>query len=150
MIVLQVAGIGTFVHESTHGVQFDAGGMAFRKDRKGVFGEDIFDEVEAYRSQYSFEPDSLIGPPFPPEQLIFKRIDTAWVRRLESRNGRIYSCGGSANVAQVRLTIYSGWEEIREGYHCDSELDRKYPPGYKPTNDSTLYYNAQNRRVAPR
>ena len=64
---------GNFIHESTHGVQFEKGGIVFPKyiDQSTRFsdttnigiGDDYDDEIAAYAAEFAYDPASVAGFP---------------------------------------------------------------------------------------
>lgn len=48
-----------FVHETTHGKQFEEGKLVFNKKSGAMAGDDVDDELDAYRAEYAFDTASL-------------------------------------------------------------------------------------------
>ncbi|MBS1661996.1 MAG: hypothetical protein JST68_13195, partial [Bacteroidetes bacterium] len=60
-IQFKIGDISNFVHEVTHGLQLEDGKLAYDKKNGDSFGNDIEDEIEAYKMQFAYSPDSVAG-----------------------------------------------------------------------------------------
>ncbi|HXB09128.1 MAG TPA: hypothetical protein VNW04_18520, partial [Puia sp.] len=142
LIEFLIINIASFVHETTHGGQFELGKMAyFRTKKGGSIADDLFDERDAYRAQYAFDPDfvSRLGKSALSGA---SAITPEWVRNLAYPNGcllydtsvnRIAANGDScipANVAWIEVTITSP----------KAVLEKAYPGVFGAWKDSPTYY----------
>jgi len=104
----------SFVHEVTHGLQFTQGEMVFDKSSGYSVGDDIDDELEAYKNQFAFDTESIYGIHS------FGEIDSAWLRSLKDRQGVfLYSpvISNKYNVIGLRsVTVESDTNALKEAY----------------------------------
>ena len=140
-IVFKVHGPGNFIHEITHGSQFEKGQLAFKKDTGGPFGDDAGDEIEAYSMQFAFDPDSVIGLHSSSTPSTFPTLTEAWLKDLAKDDGsKPYADGGSAQLALRAITIYSSRQRILNAYRYIQDRSTRWPPGYKTISDTNLYF----------
>jgi hypothetical protein len=107
-------GTYSLVHEVTHGLQFTRGEMVFDRCSGLSVGDDIGDELEAYRNQFAYDTASVSGIH------TFAEIDSTWLRSLRDRDGvYLYSpyITGKYNVIGLRtVTVDSDTVALREAY----------------------------------
>jgi len=140
-IVFRVHGPANFIHEITHGGQFEKGKLAYKKDTGGAFGNDAKDEIEAYSMQFAFEPDSVKGLRSSSIPSSFTAITETWLRDLTKADGsKPYAKKGSAHLALKTITIYSGRRRILKAYRYYPDRKTRWPAGYKTLADANMYY----------
>jgi hypothetical protein len=104
----------SFVHEITHGLQFMQGEMVFDRGTGAGVGDDIGDELEAYKNQFAYDIGSIPGIHS------FAEIDSSWLRSLRDREGAfLYSpdINGRYNVIGLKtVTIDSDTSALKEAY----------------------------------
>lgn len=71
-----------FVHETTHGGQFESGDIGFSKSSGMALGLDVYDEIDAYINQYAYDPNSLGGKSM-------SGITPSWIRTIKNNNGNL-------------------------------------------------------------
>ncbi|MDE6549645.1 MAG: hypothetical protein K2L22_11675 [Muribaculaceae bacterium] len=96
-----------FVHEVTHAGQFESGDIAFSTESGGSYLVDIFDEIEAYKAQYAYEPSTLSG--LNPDLGInaINDINRDWITGVRSNGTLMYSDGGYCRTGQGYVRVDS-------------------------------------------
>ena len=119
--------ISNFVHETTHGGQFQKGEIVFRDtlvpgwpDTAGGLGDDFGDEIAAYKAQFAFSPASVSDLPnsYRPAKRM-KNIDPPWLIGLTDERDttrHIYLPNGRDGVTERHINIYSGKKDMAEAY----------------------------------
>lgn len=116
-IVFSFGNTANFVHETSHGGQFEAGDMAFDSRTGGTYLQDLGDETASYRAQYAYDPASVEGLRSTSVPNNFPGITGAWVQGITASDGsRPYSLGGSANTGLVPVNMWSMRDEIGRAY----------------------------------
>jgi hypothetical protein len=104
----------SFVHEITHGLQFMQGEVVFDRSARASVGDDIGDELEAYKNQFAYDTGSISGI------RSFAEIDSTWLRSLKDRSGIfLYSpeISGKYNVIGLKtVTVDSDTTALKEAY----------------------------------
>jgi hypothetical protein len=104
----------SFVHEVTHGLQFARGEIVFDMISGYSVGDDIGDELEAYKNQFAYDDGSVSGI------RSFGQMDSAWLRSLKNRDGVfLYSpdSTGKYNVIGLEtVTVDSDTNTLRKAY----------------------------------
>ncbi|WP_431211685.1 hypothetical protein ACQ86N_38685 [Puia sp. P3] len=104
----------SFVHEVTHGLQFAQGQLVFNKSSGLSIGDDIGDELEAYRNQFAYDTSSVSGIHD------FAAIDSAWLRSLKDRDSvPLYSpkiTGKYNTIGLTTVTVDSDTVALRAAY----------------------------------
>ena len=143
--ILNSIPVASFVHETTHGGQFESGGIVFRKVKKdpaekfsGAYGNDYEDEVAAYKAQYSYDPGTV------ETAHSFEDITTAWVMDQKLNGVFIYAVGSSANIALIPITIRSTKDLLAYAYPRDTIL-AKFDTSYTLGSDGN-YLNYKHKK----
>jgi len=128
---IQENNVSSFIHETTHGGQFEKGGIVYRRISRhvtnsllkinkdslaGGFGDDFGDEIEAYRAQFAFDPSSVSGLDTAVKVNSLDAIDASWVVHLKWDNQHPYEVGGSADLALIPVTVQSDLKSLKEAY----------------------------------
>jgi hypothetical protein len=104
----------SFVHEVTHGLQFAQGQLVFNKSSGLSVGDDIGDELEAYRNQFAYDTTSVSGIH------AFAEMDSAWLRSLKDRDSvPIYSpkiAGRYNTIGLTTVTVDSDTAALKAAY----------------------------------
>lgn len=130
-VVIAFGGTSNFVHETTHAGQFESGHMAFSADGS-TLGQDVMDEVAAYKAQYAYDPRSVSGLSSSSVAKSFGDITATWVQNLQASDGsKIYAPGGSANTGRVPVDINSGKAQMLRAYPGAADYLRGKPAGYR-------------------
>jgi RHS repeat-associated protein len=137
-IVFSFDGTANFVHETTHGGQFEAGDLAFDSKSGRTVGQDVFDEVAAYQAQYAYSPYSVSELPSTSVVNSFNTITPSWVQGLEG--GTLYVPGGDANTGLTPLNINSTKADFIKAYPNNPVL-MGFPANFiLKTSYPNLYY----------
>ena len=82
----------SFVHETTHAMQFETRDIGFIKKTGATIAQDIFDEIDAYKAQYVFEGNNPSS------------ITPEWLLNIIGSNGLpMYSPKGECNTAREKI-----------------------------------------------
>ena len=114
-----------FVHETTHGQQFQNGGIVFRRIIRsdsdtladGV-GDDIDDELQAYKAQFAFDPSSVSNLQDTSSKVkSLEDITSRWLLGLKDAKGRVvYKINGKNGLAQAPVNIRSDKRALMNAY----------------------------------
>ena len=102
VISINFGNTANFVHEATHAAQFESNDMGFDKDG-ATLGQDVFDEISAYKAQYAFDPSSVSGISSSRANS-FSSITSDWVFGING--GATYGPNG-ANTGHSRVDMNS-------------------------------------------
>jgi|GEM_PF-3660137 len=144
-IVFKVFGVETFIHESTHGYQFEHKGLAYDKLGRGSTGCDIQDEIDAYKAEYYYDPDAVIRLPSTVKITAISSISKKWLTSLTNSYGKIYACGGWAYTAQISVDIHSSPRRLTRAYNCYPH-PKNWPPTHSIAED-TDFVSVENFRT---
>ena len=103
-----------FVHEAAHAGQFETGDIAFDSKTGTTLGQDIYDEISAYKAQFAYDPSSVSRLPSTSAANSFGAITPQWVQGLAG--GTLYGPGGSANTGISPLNINSTRPDFIKAY----------------------------------
>ena len=127
----------SFVHETTHGIQFINGEFVFDKETGLSIGDDIDDELEAYKNQFSYQIISLPNFAFSSNDQ-FSLIDSAWLLSLKDAKGiTVYSDTPRVNypaIGRYKVTVDSDTNALKKAY----PLQKKWPDTLYPLKDRTF------------
>lgn len=117
-IVFNFGSTSNFIHETTHGGQFETGDVAFDSRTAGsVYLQDLGDEIASYKAQYAFDPTSVSGLRSTSVANNFSEITGKWVQGITASDGsRPYGPGGSANTGLVPVNMRSTRDDIGRAY----------------------------------
>ena len=115
VITIGYNGTANFVHEVTHGGQFESGGVAFLNSG-GTIGQDVFDEVAAYRAQYAYDPTSVAGLTSSSAIRSAADINPAWVQGIVHNGTYPYAPGGITNTGIAPIGVNSNREALIRAY----------------------------------
>ena len=122
VIEFAVGGVDNFVHEITHGSQYEMHSLLFiiHPGAKHIvpFGDDVFDEISAYKAEYALHPNAVRalgrGIPLP----CMDSINVRWLLNLKNEKGEtIYKPGDSAHVVSENIDINSTNEDVKTAYY---------------------------------
>ncbi|MEW7289684.1 RHS repeat domain-containing protein [Aquimarina sp. 2304DJ70-9] len=118
-IVISYEDTENFVHELTHGGQYETGEIFFDKEKGNSLLSDLHDEADAYRAQYAFSPESF-KKTFPGRDI--KHITAPWVGRMEVKG---------PNDKESRY-LYKNYLKVRVNIRTSkSTLKRLFPGAAK-------------------
>jgi len=116
-IVIEFKGTANFVHEVTHGAQYESGEIGFNKNTGRVVGQDLWDEASAYKAQYNYNPSSIRTVNNASE------ITPLWVQGITDSFGKNpYAPGGRANTGGSPLNANSGGAAVIYAYPAQLSL----------------------------
>ena len=116
-ITINYFGLANFIHELTHAGQFELGELAFSKNGKTTYAQDVYDEIQAYRAQYAYSPESV-------RQInstkIVEGIDdiiVKWLLGITDSTGRtIYGSNNETNTGIISVNIHSPLKTLMKAY----------------------------------
>lgn len=116
-IVFSYSNTANFVHETTHGGQFESGDIAFSATTGASIGQDVQDEVAAYSAQYAFNPGSVSGLTSSTSPSSLAGITPTWVQGITKSDGtQPYAPGGAAMTGLVPVNINSNMSTLKQAY----------------------------------
>lgn len=125
---------GNFVHEMTHGAQFESGDIAFDIENGYSFGQDLDEAAAAYKAQAAFDPSSVGG-------MSINSINNNWLTTLRGSSGQqVYGVGGSAKSGLFGVTINSTVGQLIRAYPAAKEDLKKYDQSIKLRDFQGLKY----------
>lgn len=138
VITIGYNGTANFVHEVTHGGQFESGDMAFFHSG-GTAGQDVYDEIAAYRAQYAYDPSSVSGLPSSSAVRSSADITPGWVQGIVHNGERIYNPGtrintglSPVNINSTRADLMRAYPHINfSGYSNTMPFKNMFPMHYK-------------------
>ena len=145
-IVFKVFGAETFVHESTHGFQFEHKGLAYDRHGGGSIGCDIQDEIDAYKAEYYYDPDAVARLHSTVPITSLGSISKKWLTNLVSAHGMIYACAGWAYTAQISVDVHSSPRRLTRAYECFPHDPKNWPITRTLAQD-TDFINIENFRT---
>jgi RHS repeat-associated protein len=127
-IVFSFGSTSNFVHETTHGGQFEAGDIAFDRVSGNCYLQDIDDEVASYKAQYAFDPRSVSGLRSSSVANSFATITAAWVQGITTSDGsQPYGRGGAANTGLAPVNMRSTRDDLIRAYPTLSDAISTMP-----------------------
>ncbi|WP_353050449.1 RHS repeat-associated core domain-containing protein [Chryseobacterium sp. ISL-6] len=134
-IVIAFGTDSNFVHEMTHGAQFESGDIAFDGTTGAVVAQDIGDEVSAYKAQYFYDASSVSGLPSTSGTTVSSATDitSGWVQGLDG--GTLYNPGGRSNTAAAPVNINSTKTDLINAYPHNAAGLTDLPSTYTIKND---------------
>lgn len=139
-IVFSFGSTANFVHETAHGGQFEAGEIAFTSTGQ-TLGQDLSDEISAYKSQFAYKPSSISRLTSSSVANSFGGITASWVQGITNTvtGSKPYGAGGSANTGLVPININSSRDALIQAYPNAPEL-RTLPANYMLKSIPGIYY----------
>jgi len=134
-IVFAYGSDSNFVHEMTHGAQFESGDIGFDGTTGNLVGQDIEDEVAAYKAQYNYDPSSVSGLPSTSGTTVnsAKDVTSNWVQGLDG--GTLYNPGGRANTGVAPININSTKTDLINAYPHNAATLNNLPNTFILKND---------------
>lgn len=124
-----------FVHETTHGGQFESGDIAFDINSGLSLAQDLYDEVDVYKAQYSYDPSTTGGKNL-------STINAAWVKTISPP---LYDRHGINPVSinsttQDLLRAYPNDTNLKAGINNLNPTDRARELKFKLKEYPNVYY----------
>lgn len=140
-IVFSYDGTANFVHETTHGGQFESGDIAFDTKTGMPYGGDVFDEVSAYKAQFGYSPSSVSRLTSSSTAKSFGGITTSWVQGITKSDGsKIYAPGGSANTGISPVNMSTNRDGLIKAYPHQKSVLSTAPASFTLKDIPTIYY----------
>jgi hypothetical protein len=140
VISINYGGTSNFVHEMTHAGQFETGDVAFSSSG-GTLGQDLSDEVSAYKAQFAYSPSSVSGLTSTSVANSFGTITPTWVQGIREANGNLpYAPGGSANTGLVPVNVNSTKDVLMRAYPWAAGAFKSLPTNYILKSTPGIYY----------
>ncbi len=140
-IVFSFGSTSNFVHETTHGGQFETGDFAFNKTTGMSLGQDVHDEVAAYKAQFAYDPSSVSGLTSSSSAKSFGAITTSWVQGITKSDGdKLYAPGGSANTGVAPVNINTARDGLIKAYPHQAGTLSTLPADFTLKSLPTIYY----------
>lgn len=141
-IVFNFGSTANFVHETTHGGQFENGELAFDKISGNSQAQDVFDEVAAYSAQFAYDPNSISRVTSSSIANSFDAITPAWVQGIiNPRNGeKNYAPGGRANTGITPVNINTNRDGLIKAYPHQAEGLGKLSAETTLKSSPSIYY----------
>lgn len=133
-IIFAYGNDSNFIHEMTHGAQYESGDMAFDATKGTLLANDIGDEISAYKAQYFYEPSEVSGLPSTSGTTVKSASDitSGWVQGLDG--GNLYNPGGNANTAITPININSTKTDLINAYPHNATLLNTLPSNFTLKN----------------
>ena len=140
IIIINYTSAANFVHEVIHGGQFERGDIAFAPNGNTYF-QDIYDEIEAYKAQYAFNPSSVSLLPSTSAVTGFDSINKTWIQGLKDNAGTlIYAPGNNNNTGIISIGINATKEMLIQAYPWNRKIFENLPDNYNVLLIRGLYY----------
>jgi len=140
-VVFNYKGTANFVHETTHGGQFESGDVGFNKVTGYGIGNDVHDEVSAYKAQFGYDPSTVSGLTSSSTANSFNSITTTWVQALTRSDGsKPYSQNSGVGIAPVNMNTTR--DGIIKAYPNSASSLRSLPADTTFKHDSNTYFKA--------
>ncbi|GGB04789.1 hypothetical protein [Puia dinghuensis] len=149
---IQENNIPNFIHETTHGIQYQHGSIVFKDTLAPVkdsivdgVGDDFGDEIEAYKAQFAYDPASVSSlPNLYHTAYAYKDMDAVWLLGLiDSAGNQLYKPDSLRGVCMSPVNIWTD----QQGMHNAWPLQPLYPAGYILGEDTHyLNYPAKLRK----
>ncbi len=140
-IVINFGTTANFVHETTHAGQFETGDLAFSSTTGQSLGQDVDDEVAAYKAQYAYDPSSVSGLKSTSTANSFGTITASWVQGITKADGtQPYALGGSANTGVSPVNINSNRDALIKAYPHQSATLSTLPATFILKDLPSIYY----------
>lgn len=112
-IQIQYYTSGNFVHEMTHAGQVEDGGIVFGSDGKPAL-QDVYDEIDAYKHQFAFDPESVTNLPSNVRVSSVEDITSKWLFGLTDNN-YIYS-NPDYKIGLIRVGANSTRDQLKKAF----------------------------------
>lgn len=116
-IIFAIANVDNFVHETTHGGQFETGSTAYNRLTGKAIANDVFDEISAYKAQFAFDPGSVerLAPAIPIHSM--EDMTVTWLLNLRNDTGYVYR----NLVGLIAVDIHSRRDSLMAAYPWKAE-----------------------------
>ena len=140
-ITFSFDGTANFVHETTHGGQFESGDFAFDSSSGKPLGQDVSDEIASYKAQFGYDPSSVSGLNSNSSPSSFGGITASWVQNITKSDGsKIYSQGGSSNTGISPVNVNTNRDGLIRAYPNGASSLQGLPSTFTLKDIPTIYY----------
>ncbi|MBO9566657.1 MAG: hypothetical protein J7621_28045 [Niastella sp.] len=118
-VVLTVGSTANFIHEITHGGQYEAGEIIFDALLEKSYLQDLYDETDAYKAQYAYDPASITGLKSNTVARTMEDITPQWVANLQSKEGeKTYREHGliRVNINSPKATLLIAYPQLENQF----------------------------------
>jgi hypothetical protein len=118
-IVLTVGSTANFIHEITHGGQYETGEIIFDALQEKSYLQDLYDETDAYKAQYAYDPASITALKSNTVARTMEDITPQWVANLQSKEGeKIYREHGliRVNINSPKATLLMAYPQCEDQF----------------------------------
>jgi hypothetical protein len=138
-IIFAFSTTSNFIHETTHGGQFESGEIAFSNG--SIIGQDVNDETSAYKAQFAFDLASVSGLRSSSIANSVSSITSSWVQGITTSTGdRLYAPGGTANTGVSPVNINSVTADLIRAYPARAAQLQSLPANFVLKSLPGLYY----------
>jgi RHS repeat-associated protein len=139
-ITFKIGSTANFVHETTHGGQFESGDIAFTKLSNNPILGDLFDEVAAYKAQYAFSPESISQLSSSSAPNSFETITSNWVLGLTQNGKHVYSLFNDSHTGISPVNVNSTRDQLMLAYPDQFSVFSALPASYTLKSSPDLIY----------
>jgi hypothetical protein len=118
-VVLTVGSTANFIHEITHGGQYETGEIIFDALLEKSYLQDLHDETDAYKAQYAYDPASITGLKSNTVARSMEDITPQWVANLQSKEGeKTYRDHGliRVNINSSKATLLMAYPQLENQF----------------------------------
>lgn len=118
-IVLTVGSTANFIHEITHGGQYETGEIIFDALLEKSYLQDLYDEADAYKAQYAYDPATITDLKSNTVARTMEDITPQWVANLRSKKGeKIYREHGliRVNINSPKATLLMAYPQLENQF----------------------------------
>jgi hypothetical protein len=142
-ILFSATRIQPFVHETTHGGQYEDQEVGFDILTGKPYASDLYDEVAGYKAQFAYEESLVSGLKSSSTPNSFISITTSsWVQGLTKKDESMpYSPGCSANTGLILVNLNTTRDDLIKTYpSAAAKLSTEAANDYTLKNIPTIYY----------
>jgi hypothetical protein len=128
-VVFYVGDAGNFVHETTHGGQFQRLQFGFIRDyslkQYLSFCDDAADEIAAYKAQFAFDPGSVTQLKSSSTANSLETITIPWLKAIKDDKWNfIYADTSFIHLARITVTFYSSKDSLLKAYPNNGIIEK--------------------------
>jgi hypothetical protein len=102
---------------------------------------DVYDEVAAYKAEYAYSPQEVIGLPATIAAHGFESLTIEWLQGLKDQDGsHLYTLANSSHLGMAPVNINSTRDELIKAYPDKVSILGNLPASYTPKSDPNLIY----------
>jgi len=126
-----------FLHETTHGAQFERGSIVYTEDGAQFYGVDYNDEIEAFKHEFAYDRTSVFNLPSTSHPVSFDSITVDWLIHVKDplSDSAVYS---SPLFASRPIDVNSDTIALNGAYQNNKTWRRRNL--LYPLKDSTYFH----------